>query len=131
MKKLLVYPLLLLTSALFAQKLDEKQLYATWHLDKYSDDEAYYNPPAAEREDYLSLARDKTYQFRTEGEESQGTWMLNTNGNYLELKSTEGETIRIYIQFLTDKSLVITFDEDLSRAWEVHYVGYDQLKESK
>lgn len=131
MKPLLILPLLLLSSTLFAQKLKEDQLYSTWYLDKYSDAEAYYHPPTAELQDYLTLTRDKTYQSRAEGGQSEGTWMLNTNGNYLELKSTEGETTRIYVQFVTDKSLVVTYDDDLYRAWEVHYVRFDQLKASK
>ena len=131
MKSLLTFLFLFLSCQLFAQKISEDKLCTTWHLDKYSDAEAYYYPPAAELQDYLKLTPDKTYQTVSEGEEAKGTWMLNTNGSYLELKSDEGEVTRLYIQFLTDKSLVITYDEDLYRAWEVHFVGYDQQNASK
>ena len=106
-----------------AQKIDQKDLYALWELDKYSDEEQYYLPPKKEMEDYLAFNEDMTYTSVSEGEKSEGTWMLNANGKYIEKISNQGKKEKIYIHFLSDKSMVVTYDTDEYRVWEVHYIS--------
>ncbi|MEM1136676.1 MAG: hypothetical protein AAGI07_12640 [Bacteroidota bacterium] len=107
----------------YAQKFDKNDLFAKWQLDKYSDDESYYKVPKKEIGDYIHLKKDMTYESRSEGETSTGTWMLNTNGTYFELKDADGKKEKIYIHFSSSKTLVVMYDADEYRVWEVHYVS--------
>ena len=123
MKYFLILISLLYTHNLFAQKYDQADLYNTWYLDKYSDEEAYFQPPKKELGDYITFNEDMTFEAKSEGEINTGTWMFNTNGNYLELKSKNSKPEKLYIYFLSKKSLVVIYDVDEYRVWEVHYVS--------
>ncbi|MEM8508677.1 MAG: hypothetical protein AAF717_12645 [Bacteroidota bacterium] len=106
-----------------AQKINQEDLYTFWHLDKYSDEEQYYFPPKKEAEDYLAFEMDMSYTEVSEGVKNNGTWFFNTNGKYIELRSGAGEKKKLYLHFLSDKSMVVTYDTDAFRSWEVHYVS--------
>jgi hypothetical protein len=123
MKKTLILTLTLIAINLSAQKINQEDLYATWHLDKYSDAEQYYHLPKKEIGDYLSLNQDMSYTAVSEGEMSNGSWFYNTNGKYLELKSEDKTKEKIYIHFLSNNSMVVTYDSDEYRVWEIHYVS--------
>ncbi len=123
MKQLFLLLTLLITNCLHAQKIDKQDLYRTWYLDKYSDAEEYYLPPKKEIGDYITLRKDMTYEAQSEGVLDSGTWMLNTNGSYLELKGSSQETQKLYVYFVSPKSLVVIYDVDEYRIWEVHYVS--------
>ncbi|UOY08033.1 copper resistance protein NlpE [Muricauda sp. SCSIO 64092] len=123
MKKLSLLVVMLCTVGSYAQKINQEDLYAIWHLDKYSDDESYYFPPKKEAEDYLSLNRDGTYVSVSEGKQGDGTWIFNANGKYIELESKAGKKEKFHIHFLSGKSMVVTYDTDEYRIWEVHYVS--------
>ena len=123
MKVLLTFLYIMISVGSYAQKINQKHLYTVWHLDKYSDDEHYYFPPTKEAEDYLSLNSDMTYVSVSEGKKDEGTWIFNANGNYIELKAQEGKKEKFYIHFLSCKSMVVTYDTDEYRIWEVHYIS--------
>ncbi|TRX48695.1 hypothetical protein FNH22_28445 [Fulvivirga sp. M361] len=112
-----------ITGNLYAQKIDKEDLYRTWYLDKYSDATEYYQPPKKETDDFITFHKNMTFNAKTEGELSSGTWMLNTNGNYLELKYERNDSEKLYIYFLSTRSLVLMYDTDEYRIWEVHYVS--------
>ena len=115
--------LVLSAGPVLAQQIDRSHLLSRWCLDKYSDEADYYKVPRIEQEDFLRFNKDMTFEARTEGEPSTGTWMLNTNGTYLELRHKDGTLEKIYILFLTSRSLVLMYDTDEYRAWEVHYTA--------
>jgi len=123
MKALLVISLFLAAIQLKAQQIQEELLFNTWYLDKYSDEEQYLTPSKRELDDFIALSPDKTYEAVFEGEQESGTWMLNTNGNYVELKDASDIKGRFYIYHLSSRSLVLVFDEDEHRVWEVHYTS--------
>ncbi|MBV6646723.1 MAG: hypothetical protein KI790_14800 [Cyclobacteriaceae bacterium] len=123
MKKHLFFFFLLGTAQAHAQKSNIEDLCRIWYLDKYSDDEAYYHPPKKEEGEFISFKEDMTYEAKSAGEMTSGTWMLNTNGNYIELKDAELKTEKIYIHFVSRRSLVVTYDTDAYRTWEVHYIS--------
>ncbi|MEO1023151.1 MAG: hypothetical protein AAFW89_11465 [Bacteroidota bacterium] len=106
-----------------AQKIDNIHFYTTWSLDKYSENGEYYFPPKKERGDYISLNPDMTFTSKAEGKDSSGTWIFNANGKYIELKSASGDIEKLYIHFLSDKSMIVTYDVDKYRLWHVHYVS--------
>ena len=121
---LIVFSLVSLSA--HTQKINQDDLYTFWHLDKYSDEEQYYHPPKKEAEDYLGFNRDMTYTVVSEGKKAHGTWLLNTNGKYIELLSGEGKKEKLYIYFLSNRSLVVAYDADKYRLWEVHYVSLNR-----
>ncbi|MBS9464106.1 hypothetical protein KIM67_16915 [Flagellimonas sp. 389] len=123
MKKLCLLLLLCIVSGIHAQKFEKENLYRTWYLDKYSDAEAYYKPSKKEIGDYFTFNKDMTYSIKSEDELSSGTWMFNTNGNYIELKEKAGDTEKLHLYFLSKKSLVFGYDTDEYRIWEAHYVS--------
>ncbi|MGD1842830.1 MAG: lipocalin family protein [Thermonemataceae bacterium] len=123
MKIVLLLLLFLISLSTYAQKISQEDLYQTWYLDKYSDEEQYYLPPKKEMTDYITLNTDMTYQLVSEGEPETGSWLFNANGEYVELKSKKGRKEKFYIYFLSSKSMVVTYDTDEYRIWEVHYIS--------
>ncbi len=123
MNKLLLVFLALVSTNATAQKIDQQDLYQTWVIDKYSDDEAYYAPPKKELQDYISLKPDGTFVAVSEGRNSSGSWIFNANGKYVELIDHKGEKEKFYIHWLSNMSMVGTYDTDEYRIWEVHYVS--------
>ena len=106
-----------------AQRINKNELVNTWHLDKYADEEDYYKVPKIEQGDYIILKEDMTVESKTEGEIMPGTWMLNTNGNYIEIRHENGEKEKIYIVHATLRTLVLMYDMDEYREFEAHYVA--------
>ncbi len=123
MKRMILMVFSLVSLSAYAQKINQEDLYTFWYLDKYSDEEQYYHPPKKEAEDYLAFNQDMTYTEVSEGKKSHGTWLLNTNGKYIELLSGEGKKEKLYIYFLSNRSMVVAYDSDKYRLWEVHYVS--------
>ncbi|MEM9363769.1 MAG: hypothetical protein AAGA43_14110 [Bacteroidota bacterium] len=119
--------LFVLTLAVFvtshAQKITQEDLYTTWILNKYSDEEQYYFPSKREVGDRFTFKQDMTYLSVSEGEKSNGTWLFNSNGKYIELLSEQRKKEKLYIHFLSHRSMVVTYDTDEYRVWEVHYVS--------
>ena len=109
-----------------AQKINLDDFYGTWQLDKYSDDEQYYHPPKKEMGDVIRLNQDMTFTTVSEGKKTQGTWLYNTNGRYIEFKEEQGTKEKMAIHFLSKKSMVATYDTDEYRIWEVHFVKEKQ-----
>ncbi|MCG8319735.1 MAG: lipocalin family protein [Cytophagales bacterium] len=107
----------------YAQKIDKNDLFNTWHLDKYADEEDYYKVPKIEQGDYINLKEDMTFELKTEGEIGKGTWMLNTNGTYIEMKHDDGVLEKMYIVHATPRTLVLMYDVDEYREFEAHYVS--------
>lgn len=104
-----------------AQELSKKALYRTWKLEKYQEEGKYYTPEEAELEDYIQFNTDMTFTAKMEGEIYSGTWMLNTNGEYIELKYAPKDIDKLRVKYLGNHSLVVIFDEDYYRYTEVHY----------
>ena len=115
--------LVLSMHGIYAQKIEKDNLLKIWYLDKYADEEDYYKVPKIEQGDYIHLKEDMTYEAQTESETGTGTWMLNTNGTYLELKGDNGDKEKIYILYSTVRTLVVMYDTDEYRELEAHYVS--------
>ncbi len=122
MKQLFFLMLCLASIAANAQNIDVNDLYGLWQLDKYSDAEQYYQVPKKEIGDYIQLNEKMTFIVVSEGEKATGTWLFNTNGKYIEFRYEDGEKEKVFVHFLSNKSMVITYDEDEYRLWEAHFV---------
>ena len=126
MRPLIVIICCLVAVGIHAQSISPNNFYGIWHLDKYSDAEQYYHPPKKEGRDYIALRRDMTCTTVAEGEKTEGTWLYNTNGQYLELRMENEEKEKLFVHYLSAKSMVATYDTDEYRVWEVHFVKEKQ-----
>ena len=106
-----------------AQNIAKGDLLKTWHLEKYREDAKYYGPPTVEQGDYILLKKDMTFVSKTEGKMDKGTWMLNTNGSYIEMKDGDGKIEKMYILYSTSKTLVVVYELDDMSEMEVHYTA--------
>lgn len=120
---LLLASLVLSMPGVYAQKIDKDNLFKIWYLDKYADEEDYYKVPKTEQGDYILLKEDMIFESKTEGEIQAGTWMLNTNGTYIEMRHDSGELEKMYIIYSTSRTLVLMYDVDEYRELEAHYVS--------
>ncbi len=109
-----------------SQYIEKEDLYQKWKLEKYREANEYYAPETLELDDFLHLKQDMRFEAITEGVSFTGTWMLNTNGAYIELKYVDGEREKLRIQSLTSFSLIITYDMEHYRYTEVHYHACEQ-----
>ena len=67
-----------------AQDIDKDKLIKTWFLDKYKIDSKDYAPTKKEKDDYIIFNADMTFESKSEGKIEKGTWILNSNGSYIE-----------------------------------------------
>ena len=106
-----------------AQKIDKDVLTQTWCIEKYSDAKKYYRIPRKEQGDHWTLQTDGTFSGQSDGKATKGTWMLNRNGTYFELRYSGGTREKAYISYLSSKTLVVLYDTDAYREFEAHYVS--------
>ncbi|MEL7271714.1 MAG: lipocalin family protein [Bacteroidota bacterium] len=104
-----------------AQDLSKSALTKTWRIEKYHEEGEYYSPEKDETNDYIQFNQDMTFTTLVEGELFKGTWMLNTNGAYIEMKYSTEEIDKLRIKWLGEHSLVVIYDADYYRYTEVHY----------
>jgi len=109
------------SNTMVAQNVSKTALIKTWKLEKYYEEGEYYEPEVNEANDYIDFKEDMTFSAMMEGELYTGTWMLNTNGAYIELKYESNEIDKLRIKWLGDYNLVVIFDADYYRYTEVHY----------
>lgn len=112
---------LLHQNSLNAQDLSKSALTKSWRLEKYYEEGEYYPPEKEEVQDFIEFRKDMTFTALMEGDSYTGTWMLNTNGAYIEMKYTSEEIEKLRIKWVSANSLVVIFDADYYRYTEVHY----------
>ena len=101
---------------------DEKNvLFNKWYLDTYKVESIAYPTSKKEKNDYIIFKEDMTFTSKSEGKEEQGTFILNTNGNYVLMIDDNGEKIKVYIISISNKSLILKYDIGEIRDVEVHY----------
>lgn len=108
-------------NTVIAQNLSKSTLIKPWKLEKYYEDGEYYPPEEHETKDYIQFNEDMTFTALMEGELYKGSWMLNINGGYIEIKYSTGEIDKLRVKWSSDYSLVVIFDADYYRYTEVHY----------
>lgn len=108
----------------FTQKLEPNKtnLCKRWDLEKYEVFWIDYKPEANEKNDYLLLKRDFTYESIDEGEYGIGTWdiKITSENQYLVLRNEEGEINMIIEELKKDKLVVVIDDEELIDL-EIHF----------
>ena len=122
-RSILILCLLAAMNWAYAQKADKKDLLKTWQLEKYRENSRYYGLKEKEQGDFLRFKEDMTIEINTEGETDNGTWMLNKNGKYVEVKYETGEKERIRVLHVTPETLVVEYDIAEYKGLELHYIS--------
>lgn len=96
----------------FTTELSIQNLSKKWKLDKYKVSFFSEAPAANEKNDYIHLKSDLTFDSISEGEFESGNWRLDANKKriYLSNKSEEGELVFI-IDKLKSNKLVLIIDD--------------------
>lgn len=104
-----------------AQEGKKNVLFNMWHLDTYKIEGKEYPPEKKEKGDFILFEEDMTFVSKSEGKQEEGTYILNTNGAYIEMIDKNGGKLKAYIISITKKTLILKFDIDEIRDVEVHY----------
>lgn len=106
--------MLVFSTLTFSQDLNKNTLCKKWYLEKYEIIWFDYSPDDNEKNDYLELKEDMTYESIDEGEYSQGKWTYNNQGKYFIIYDEKNQGIKFYVSELTSKSLIVRADiEDM------------------
>jgi len=100
---------------------ETNMLFNTWVLETYKIDSKDYPPNKREKDDYIRFKDDMTYTSKSDGQEENGTYILNTNGAYVLMLDGNGKKVKAYIISLSKKTLVLKYDIDEISDVEVHY----------
>jgi hypothetical protein len=103
------------------QQDETNVLFNMWHLDTYKIESIAYPTSKKEKNDYIFFKEDMTFTSKSEGKEEEGTFILNTNGNYVLMTDENGEKIKAYIISISNKSLILKYDIDEIKDVELHY----------
>ncbi len=104
-----------------AQEGKKNVLFNMWHLDTYKIEGKEYPPEKKEKGDFILFEEDMTFVSKSEGKQEEGTFILNTNGAYIEMIDKNGEKLKAYIISITKENLILKFDIKEIRDIEVHY----------
>lgn len=108
-----------------ADPITIQTLSKKWKLDKYSVYGFSESPENREKNDYIFLKSDLTFELLDEGEKEVGTWRLNKERKriFLSKKDEDGELILIIDQLENDELILIIdnpTDTDLKDV-KIHY----------
>lgn len=117
---------IILTVSVFAQKvpITKTNLCKKWKLEKYEIFFIDYDVEPNEKNDYINLKSNMTFESIDEGKYGTGTWLfINTKDErVLILKSEEGE-IRLLIKELRKDRLVLIIDDDELIDLKIHFIN--------
>lgn len=115
----------ILSSLAYAQKVPvtKSNLSKMWKLEKYEVLWIDYDLEDNEKNDYMHLKPDMTFESVDEGEYGTGKWKLVTENKeqYLVLMGTQGE-LRLIIDELRTDRLVLVIDDEEFIDLEIHFI---------
>lgn len=111
--------------SLAAQKLDTEILCQKWYLEEYIYWVFTEAPDEVERNDYLQINHDFTYQSISEGVFEEGFWKLDQDKKSIHLnQEATSEELVFLIQTLTSNELIVNihYPEDYeARHFKIHF----------
>jgi hypothetical protein len=110
-----------ITGKTHVQQNETNMLYNTWFLDTYKIESMDFPPNKREKGDYILFNEDMTYTSTSEGEEEEGTFILNTSGAYVLMVDEKGDKVKAYIISISKNSLILKYDISEISDVEVHY----------
>lgn len=115
---------MLICASTIGQNVDvnKQNLCKKWNLEKYEIFWIDYDPEEIEKNDYINLKSDMTYESIDEGVYGTGTWDFITGrkDDYLVLKD-EKEEIKLIIDDLEKDKLVLLIDDEELIDVEIHF----------
>jgi hypothetical protein len=116
----------IITVSVFGQKVPvtKTNLCKKWKLEKYEIFFIDYDIEPNEKNDYLYLKSNMTFESIDEGEFGTGTWSFinNKNERVLILNGKEGE-IRLFIKELQKDRLILIIDDEELIDLKIHFVN--------
>lgn len=106
--------------------LTKENLSKKWFLDKYVILGQSSQPEANEKNDFILLNKNMTYQSISEGAKDVGSWSLNTKTYRIILKSnTKNGALIFAVKLLTKNRLIMIIDDqedEDTRYIKIHFV---------
>lgn len=122
----LISGLMLLLSFAPPKNISKDALCKKWHLEKYEIFWVDYEPEEKERNDYIWLKEDLTYQSIDEGKLTKGKWSFNPKKKTFTLLNQKGEGIDFKIEKLTANKLVVEMDDKEMEDVDIHFTTKKQ-----
>lgn len=105
----------------FSQTLNKETLCKKWYLEKYEVMWIDYEPDEKEKDDYILLKKDMTYESVDEGVNTVGKWTFNNEENYFTMFNDKGDGIKIIIDKLSINRMVLNIDIKEMDGVDIHY----------
>jgi len=113
--------LILITFTGYSQTVNKKSLCKKWHLAKYEHNWIDYAPEEKEKNDYILLKNNMTYESVSEGKKTRGKWKLNENHNYFILYDIKGNGLKFTITELSASNMVFNLEIKDMEEIDIHY----------
>ncbi len=123
MKKIaaLIGVLILLMSFTSQDPISKSSLSKKWNLEKYKVFWVDYEPEEEEKNDYIWLKQDMTFQSLDKGKPSNGKWSLNVEKKTFTLFNEKGEGIDFKVEKLTSNKLIVVMDIEEMENLSIHF----------
>ncbi len=108
------------TSTSFSQDLNKKTLCKKWYLEKYEIMWVDYDLEEKEKNDYILLKSDMTYENVDEGNLSTGTWSFSDLKNYFILHEKDGH-LKFFVDKLENDEMVLNVDIKEMEGIDIHF----------
>jgi hypothetical protein len=105
----------------YSQTLNKKTLCKKWYLEKYQVMYVDYEPDEKEKNDYILLKGDMTYESMDEGEKTAGKWTFNVENKYITMFNEKGVGIKINIDKLSIYEMVLNMDIKEMEGVDIQY----------
>jgi hypothetical protein len=124
MKKIILTSVVLFLISItgFSQTLNKKTLCKKWYLEKYEVMWIDYEPEEKEKNDYILLKSDMTYQSVDEGKFSKGKWSFNDKDKTITLFNNKGEEIDFEVKELNSNKLVVVMKLKEMEDVDIHFI---------
>lgn len=105
-----------------SQTLSKTTLCKKWHLEKYEIYWIDYAPDDNEKNDYIWLKTDMSYESIDEGEYSEGKWAYSDSDNYFILYDESDEGLKFFVQELTSGRMIVRAGIEEMDDVDIHFV---------
>jgi hypothetical protein len=119
--KLLVFTRLLLLTITPHSHDIQHLLLNKWKLEEYQLDGEYFPPSKKEKSDFIHFHENMSFTSLSESKHEQGSYIINVNGEYVEMTSETGEKLKAYIISISSEMLVLQFDFEEAKGLRAYY----------
>lgn len=125
LKLLLIINLIAINIAL-AQSTTKDDLCKKWELNKYRILWKSYEPNTDEKNDYIWLKENMTYESVDEGKYSTGKWAFNTKEDSFVLYDANNQGLKFEIEEIGKNKLVLRVDNKELEGVNIHFINREK-----